>query len=85
MMRTYQVCSGTRSLGLRQAPTAHAALLDYVRSLGCHDDEVMRLGEDTLSWRGAVFRAVPLPDERPTGDSPADVTTSGSQRASRAA
>jgi hypothetical protein len=33
--------------------------MDYVRSLGCRDAEVARLGADAVSWRGAVFRAVP--------------------------
>jgi len=34
--------------------------MDYVRSLGCRDAEIARLGADALSWRGAVYRAVPV-------------------------
>lgn len=58
MQHTYQLHSGNRSVAVREAPTAHAALLDYARSLGCRDDEIMKLGVDKIAWRGAVFRAV---------------------------
>lgn len=61
----YEVQSGRRSLGIREAPTAQIALLDHARSLGCHDNEIMRLGIDSIAWRGAVFRAVPAPEETP--------------------
>ena len=47
--------------------------MDYVRSLGCRDVEVARLGADAVSWRGAVFRAVPAvppPDGAADGGSP---------------
>ena len=37
--------------------------MDYVRSLGCREDEIARLGSDALSWRGAVYRAVPVPPQ----------------------
>lgn len=68
MIRTYRVCSGDRPVGLREAPTAHAALLDFVRSMGCRDEELMRLGDDALSWRGAVFHAVPVSSEPTRSD-----------------
>lgn len=58
-MRTYELRQGRRPIGLRDATTAQEALMDYVRSLGCRDAEVARLGADAVSWRGAVFRAVP--------------------------
>jgi hypothetical protein len=45
---------------LRQASSAHEALFDYARSLGCRDDEIVRLGVDAVSWRGAVYRAEPV-------------------------
>ena len=44
--------------------------MDYVLSLGYRDDEIARLGADALSWRGAVYRAVPIPPQ--LGDSAAD-------------
>ena len=60
MMRTYELRQGRRQIGLRDAATAQEALLDYVRSLGCRDNEIARLGADAVSWRGAVYRAVPV-------------------------
>jgi len=64
MSSTFELRSGKRAVGVRQAPTAQQALVDYVRGLGVRDDEIVRLGPDAVSWRGAVFRAVPVaPDE----------------------
>jgi hypothetical protein len=60
MQQAYEVRSGRRTIGVREAPTAHVALLDHVRSLGCRDDEIMKVGVDSIAWRGAVFRAVPV-------------------------
>jgi hypothetical protein len=62
-MNTYELRSGARAVGQRTASSAHEALFDYVRSLGCRDDEVVRLGLDAVSWRGAVYRAAPVADE----------------------
>jgi hypothetical protein len=66
MYHDYEVHSGERLVASRTASTAQAALFDYVRSLGCKDEEVMKLAPDTISWRGAVFKAVQVsgePDE----------------------
>ena len=63
MTDTYELHSGKRAVARREASTAQQALVDYVRGLGCRDDEIMRLGPDSVAWRGAVFRAVPLPAE----------------------
>lgn len=60
MKLTYQVLSGKRIVALRDGDTASEALLDYVRSLGCREDELARLGSDAIAWRGAIFRATPL-------------------------
>ena len=60
-MRTYELRQGRRAIGLRGGHTAQEVLTDYVRSLGCREDEIARLGADALSWRGAVYRAVPVP------------------------
>lgn len=61
-MSTYELRAGRRPVGVRTAPSAQVALLDYVRSLGCHEDEITRLGRDAVAWRGAVYRAVRIPD-----------------------
>jgi hypothetical protein len=31
---------------------------DYLRSLGCRDDEIEPMGSDGVAWRGAVYMAV---------------------------
>lgn len=59
MNRTYQLHLGTRPVGLKEAATAQDAVLEYLRSLGCREEEIVRLGTDAASWRGAVYRAVP--------------------------
>ena len=63
MSATYELRAGRRAVAHRVAPNAQIALLDYVHSLGCRDDEITRLGVDAVSWRGAVFRAVPVASE----------------------
>jgi hypothetical protein len=65
-MGTFELRSGEHLIGLREASTAQQALLDYLRARGCADAEIMRLGPDAVSWRGAVYRAVPVShDEQP--------------------
>lgn len=63
MQQLYEVQSGRRAVAVREAPSAQIALLDHLRSMGCRDAEVMRLGTDSIAWRGAVFRAVRVPPE----------------------
>jgi hypothetical protein len=65
MTRNYEIRSGRRSVTIRSAGTAQDALLDYVRSLGCRDSEIVRLGGDAIAWRGARFSAVLAPSESP--------------------
>ena len=58
---TDEIRSG-RPLGVAQgrAPSGAAALLDYVRSLGCRDMEIVQLGNATVSARcSATAVAVP--------------------------
>ena len=47
--------------------SALQAVVDYVRSFGCSDDEIRRLGVDSVSWRGARFNAVLVPAEPQAG------------------
>jgi hypothetical protein len=47
-------------VALRTASTAHEALSDYLRGLGCRDDEVVRLGSGAAAWRGAVYSVAPV-------------------------
>jgi hypothetical protein len=62
---TYELRSGEHPIGLREASTAQQALLDYLRSRGCVDEEITRLGPDAVSWRGAVYRALPVAIDEP--------------------
>ena len=59
MRRTYQVHLGDLPVGLREANTAQKAVLDYLRSIGYRDEEIVRVGTDAASWRGALYTAVP--------------------------
>lgn len=63
MYSKYEVHSGDRLVAFRTASTPQAALFDYVRSLGCRDEDVMKLAPDTISWRGAVYSAVRVSSE----------------------
>jgi hypothetical protein len=68
MYHQYELHSGDRLIAALKASTAQAALFDYVRSLGCQDEEVMKLAPDAISWRGAVFRAVEVSSEPSVSD-----------------
>jgi hypothetical protein len=63
MATRYEVRSGSRSVSLQDASTAQEALVEYLRSLGCSDEEIVRLGADAVAWRGAIFSAVPAADD----------------------
>lgn len=71
MTTTYRLTSGERVVGHRVANTPLQALFDYLRSLGCQDEEIMKLGIDIVSWRGAVYRAVEASGEIDEADAPA--------------
>jgi len=42
--------------------TPRHALTDFLRSLGCSEDEIEPIGEDQVAWRGAVYTAVSTTD-----------------------
>jgi len=66
-MQRYEIRSGRRAVSIRDASTPQHAVLDYLRSVGCRDSEVVRLSSDGVSWRGAIYRAVPHePDPKST-------------------
>ena len=64
MTRSYEIRSGNHAVSVKTAASAQQALLDYVRSLGCADAEIIRLSSSTVSWRGAQYHAVPLSNGR---------------------
>ena len=64
MLRSsYEVRSGKRLISFQNASTAYEALIEYLRSNGCRDDELTRIATDAITWRGTVYRAVPLGTE----------------------
>jgi hypothetical protein len=63
---SYEVRSGGRLISLQEASTAQEAVFQYVRSLGCRQDEIRRVAPDTVAWRGAVFSAA-LASTEPSG------------------
>jgi hypothetical protein len=54
----FEVRSGKRAVAVKYAATPQEALIEYLRSIGCRDDEIVRMGVRAVSWRGAVFSAV---------------------------
>ena len=63
MRTSYEVRSGKRLISFQSASTAKEAVIEYLRSMGCRDDEITRVAADAITWRGAVYRAVPLGSE----------------------
>ena len=64
MIRTsYEVRAGKRRISLQRASTAREAIIEYLRSMGCRDEEMSTLGSDAISWNGTVYRAVVITSE----------------------
>ena len=63
MSKKYEIHSGRRIVSIQYSVSALQAVVDYVRSFGCSEDEIRRLGVDSVSWRGARFSAVLVPVE----------------------
>lgn len=61
MSKKYDIHSGRRIVSTQYSVSPLQAVVDYVRSHGVKDDEIRRLGVDSVSWRGARFRAVLVP------------------------
>jgi hypothetical protein len=57
MLKNYEILLGTDRVAIREAPTAQMALIEHLRMAGCRDEDIVRLGTDSVSWRGAVYRA----------------------------
>jgi hypothetical protein len=57
-MQTYEIRCGGRSLSRVKSHTPRHAISDYLRSLGCRDDEIEPVGKDEVAWRGARYTAV---------------------------
>ncbi len=58
--KTYEIQLVGRAVSQRDDIHPQLALLDYLSSMGCTDEEVVRVGNDSASWRGALYKAVPV-------------------------
>ncbi len=63
--KKYEIHSGRRVVSTQLSVSPLQAVVDYVRSYGVKDDEITRLGVDSVSWAGARFTAVLAPTESP--------------------
>lgn len=57
-MQTYEIHCGARVVSRVKSYTPRHAVNDYLRSLGCSDEEMEPIGEDAVAWRGAVYVGV---------------------------
>jgi hypothetical protein len=71
-VRTYEIRCGDRVVHRVESHVPRYAITDYLRSLGCTDDEIEPIGEDAVAWRGAVYTATAVADAsgdvRPASD-----------------
>jgi len=57
-VHTYEIRCAGRVVSHVKSFTPRHAVTDYLRSLGCRDDELEPMGKDEVAWRGAVYTAV---------------------------
>ncbi len=58
MTKKYEIRSGRRMVSVQYSVTPLQAVIDYVSSFGVKRDEIVTIGVDTVTWRGAHFSAV---------------------------
>ena len=69
MSRTYEIHSGRRIVKTVLSSSPLQAAIDYVHTFGSAK-EITILGPDTVSWRGARFVSVPVPERSPVAEPP---------------
>jgi hypothetical protein len=57
---SYSVYSGRRAVAVRKAWSGAEAVVEYLTTLGCRGDEIVTLGPNSVTWRGATFSATPV-------------------------
>ena len=62
MTTKYEIRSGRRVVSVQHSVSPLQAVVDYVCAFGTPDSEIVRLGVDTVAWRGARFSAALLPE-----------------------
>jgi hypothetical protein len=61
--RAYEIRLSGQTVAQREDIDPQFAVLDYLRALGCEEDEIIRVGNDSASWRGALYTAVSVRDD----------------------
>jgi hypothetical protein len=54
---SYEIWLGPNRIAVREAGSALLALVEYLRGEGVSDADIVRLRNDEVAWRGAVYRA----------------------------
>ena len=62
MLQSYQIVLANECVAVREAPTPQLALIEHLRIAGCQDEDIVRLGDRSVAWRGAVYWAELAPD-----------------------
>lgn len=65
MTKKYEIHSGRRVVATQLSVSPLQAAVDYAKRFGSADTEIMRVGVDCVSWRGARFTAVLVPEPEP--------------------
>ncbi len=60
--RPYEIRLSGQPVAREEHIDPQLAVLDYLRSMGCEEDEIVRVGNDSASWRGALYTATPASD-----------------------
>lgn len=69
MTSEFEIRSGRRVVAILRSVSPLQAAVDYVRGLGSSEQEIVRLGTNSVSWRGARFSAVPVARHTPSRES----------------
>jgi len=54
----YEIWLGPNRIAVWEAGSALLALVEYLHAEGVPDEDILRLGQHEVSWRGATYRAV---------------------------
>jgi hypothetical protein len=57
MVRSYEIWLGPNRVAVWDAGSAQLALIEYLRGQAVPDEDIVRLGENEVAWRGAIYRA----------------------------
>lgn len=64
-VQTYEIHCGSRIVSRVNSFTPRHAVTDYLRSLGCRDDDMEPMGSDAVAWRGALYTAIETTESTP--------------------